>query len=127
MLERPVMNSSFPIISVEDLNASIGFYAQLGYTQTYAFPPDGPAVFVTIERNGTTIGIATRDDVDADRFSYWVYVDDVDNTFAALTAMGSPVVAEPTTEPWGERVASLRDPDGNVVHLGAPSRTGRDD
>lgn len=71
-------------------------------------------------RDGSVLGIATREHADADRFSYWVYVDDVDDTFAKLTAAGATPEEGPRNEPWGERVASVRDPDGNVVHLGAP-------
>ena len=29
-------------------------------------------------------------------------------------------MAAPADQPWGERVASVADPDGYVVHLGAP-------
>ena len=106
---------------MEDLASVVAFYERLGYAQTYVFPPDGPAAFVALERSGSTIGIATRGSAESERFSYWIYVDDVDATFADLRAEGAPVVAEPRTQPWGERLASVRDPDGNVVHLGAPS------
>lgn len=113
--------ASFPIITVDDLPASVVFYERLGFARSYAFPAEGPAVFVTLERGGSALGIAARDDAAvADRFSYWVYVDDVDAAFDEMTAAGASPVAEPRSEPWGERVASVRDPDGNVVHLGAP-------
>lgn len=114
-------DTSFPIISVENLPAVVTFYELLGFSQTYVFPAEGPAAFVTVERNGSTVGIATRDAAAAERFSYWVYVDDVDETFTTLTTAGAPAEADPHDEPWGERIASVRDPDGNVVHLGAPS------
>ncbi|HTE61011.1 MAG TPA: VOC family protein [Solirubrobacteraceae bacterium] len=54
-----------------------------------------------------------------ERFGYWVYVDDVDAALEALRASGAPVVAEPVDQPWGERVAQTRDPEGNLVYLGA--------
>lgn len=114
------MSDAFPILSVKDLAAVVAFYEQLGYSTTYRFPPDGKPEFVTIERNGSTMGIAARKEGDSERFSYWAYVDDVDQTFATLTDAGAEVVAGPRNEPWGERVATLRDPDGNVVHIGAP-------
>jgi uncharacterized glyoxalase superfamily protein PhnB len=112
---------SFPILSVEDLPTAVAFYERLGFSESYVFPAEGPAAFVTLERNGCTIGIAARETASDDGFSYWIYVQDVDRTFAGLTAAGAPVEAEPVTKPWGERVASVRDPDGNVVHVGAPS------
>jgi uncharacterized glyoxalase superfamily protein PhnB len=48
-----------------------------------------------------------------------VYVDDVDVAFADLVAAGAEAIGEPKDEPFGERVAHIRDPDGNQVHLGA--------
>jgi lactoylglutathione lyase len=48
-----------------------------------------------------------------------VYVDDVDIAFERLRASGAPVVAEPENQPWGERVARIRDPGGHLVYLGA--------
>ena len=114
-------DESFPILSVDDLPAVVTFYGRLGFSQTYASPADGPPAFVVLERNGHPIGIAARAQGTRDRFSYWIYVDDVDATFADLTAAGAPTEAEPRTEPWGERVASVRDPDGNVVHVGTTS------
>jgi uncharacterized glyoxalase superfamily protein PhnB len=115
-------HDSFPILSVKDLPAVVDFYERLGFSHSYTFPAEGPAAFVTLERDGRTIGIAARARGHEDRFSYWMYVDDVDGTFADVTAAGAPTEAAPRTEPWGERVASVRDPDGNVVHIGAPSR-----
>jgi uncharacterized protein YndB with AHSA1/START domain/uncharacterized glyoxalase superfamily protein PhnB len=112
---------SFPILRVVDLPVVVDFYERLGFSQTYAFPADGPPAFVSLERDGRSIGIAGRSDAGEERFSYWVYVDDVDGTFDEMAATGARTEAAPRTEPWGERVASLRDPDGNVVHIGAPT------
>ena len=111
---------AFPIITVRDVGATRAFYQGLGFTQTYQFPPEGEPGFVTMERDDATIGIGAGAGGDDDRFGYWVYVDDVDATLDRLRAGGAPVVAEPEDQPWGERVARTRDPDGNLVILGAP-------
>jgi lactoylglutathione lyase len=112
---------AFPIISVNDLPAVRSFYEQLGFSQTFQFPPEGEPAFVTLERGTSAIGIGAGG-ADQDRFAYWVYVDDVDATVARLAATGAVVVAEPRDEPWGERVASVRDPSGNLVHIGSRPR-----
>jgi lactoylglutathione lyase len=112
---------AFPIITVRDLPATRRFYEQLGFIQTYQFPPEGEPGFVTVARGASSIGIGAGGDDIPDRFGYWVYVDDVDATFDALRASGAPVVAEPADQPWGERVARTRDPAGNLVYLGAPT------
>jgi uncharacterized glyoxalase superfamily protein PhnB len=44
-------------------------------------------------------------------------VDDVDGEFARLAPEPASVVLAPTTMPWGNRSAILRDPDGNLVNL----------
>jgi catechol 2,3-dioxygenase-like lactoylglutathione lyase family enzyme len=48
-------------------------------------------------------------------------VEDVDAEFARLSDL--EFVQEPTTMPWGNRSALLRDPDGNLVNLFAPATT----
>ena len=110
---------AFPIVSVRDLPAVRRFYEQLGFLQSYQYPPDGEPEFVTMERGDSSIGIGAGGAADGDRFGYWVYVDDVDATLAVMREAGAPVVAEPEDQPFGERVARTRDPDGNLVYLGA--------
>jgi lactoylglutathione lyase len=110
---------AFPIISVRDLTAVRRFYEQLGFVQTYQFPPEGEPEFVAMDRGDSSIGIGAGGAADVDRFGYWVYVDDVDATLAALREAGAPMVTEPQDQPFGERVARTRDPDGNPVYLGA--------
>jgi catechol 2,3-dioxygenase-like lactoylglutathione lyase family enzyme len=44
-------------------------------------------------------------------------VADVDGAFAELEPKTEDVVLEPTTMPWGNRSALVRDPDGNLVNL----------
>ena len=44
-------------------------------------------------------------------------VEDVDEEYGRLVAMGIPIVKPPTTQPWGLRSVWFRDPDGNIVNL----------
>jgi lactoylglutathione lyase len=111
---------AFPIIVVSDLPATRAFYERLGFEQTYQFPAEGEAGFVSMQRGDSSIGIGAGGDDAEHRFAYWVYVDDVDATVERLRAAGAPIVAEPEDQPWGERLAQTRDPHGNLVYLGAP-------
>jgi predicted enzyme related to lactoylglutathione lyase len=49
--------------------------------------------------------------------SVWFSVDDLDATFARFVDLGAGVRQEPTEKPWGDRIASVVDPDGNLVGL----------
>ena len=106
---------AFPIFTVGDIAAAESFYAQLGFVRAYAFPPDGEPGFVSMARDGDSIGLAAGPADDA--VALWVYVDDVDATFALLRDGDAPVVEEPTDQPWGERDAAVADPDGYPIHL----------
>lgn len=43
--------------------------------------------------------------------------DDIDGMHDRLVAAGAPVVRPPEPEPWGGRVATYADPDGNLIQL----------
>ncbi|MBA2630337.1 MAG: VOC family protein [Thermoleophilaceae bacterium] len=55
------------------------------------------------------------------RHELFVHVEDVDTAVAELRDVGSSVLREPADMPWGERVAFVADPEGNVVSLAAPA------
>jgi catechol 2,3-dioxygenase-like lactoylglutathione lyase family enzyme len=110
---------AFPIIYVDDVPAARAFYEALGFSQTYRFPAEGEPGYVTMSRAGSSTGIGAVGGAGEDRFGFWVYVDDVDIVFERLRASGALVVADPEDQPWGERVARIRDPGGHLVYLGA--------
>jgi hypothetical protein len=62
------------------------------------------------DQYGLTVG-------DGPRFEMFVYADDVDGLLADLRAEGITVLRDPADMPWGERIASIADPDGNPVTL----------
>ena len=113
----------FPILQVADMRRSIGFYRDLlGFELVYSYPPDEEPAFVSLEIDGGKLGLGVTDQpVESSSTAIWLSADDVDAAVAELREAGVRVVAEPADQPWGERVASVADPDGYVVHLGAPS------
>lgn len=66
------------------------------------------------EPKGDAIGLAFECDSPAD----------VDATYARVTQAGFHGKAEPYDAFWGQRYATLLDPDGNSVHLFAALETG---
>ena len=113
----------FPIITTPDLAAALSFYRDLlGATVSYEFPgPDGEPGYVGLELGTAHLGIG-RDPAattgQSARFSLWVYADGCDAAVERLRAAGVQIVEEPTDQPWGERVARVLDPDGNLVIVG---------
>jgi lactoylglutathione lyase len=119
----------FPMLSVADLAASIAFYRDLlGGAEVYRFPEDEP-VFMAFRLGESEIGIGTLSEAPlhgrsqrpatGHRVELCVYVEDVDEAVAAARAARVEVVLEPADQPWGERIAYVVDPDGNLVMLTA--------
>ena len=54
---------------------------------------------------------------DATGFEIGFKVPDVDAAFAELVAQGASPVTSPTTRPWGQRTAYIRDLDGHLIEL----------
>lgn len=46
--------------------------------------------------------------------------DDLDATFAKISAAGAEIVQEPADQPWGTRDCAVRDPSGNMVRIDQP-------
>lgn len=45
------------------------------------------------------------------------YVDNVDEEFERLKALGIAMLNQPTTHPWGARSFQFKDPDGNILNF----------
>lgn len=117
------VRSLFPILLSRDLPRLVRFYeTALGGVVTYRFGSDGRDEYVSLAIDEASLGIARDPGALApdagDRVALWFYVDDVDEAFEALVAAGGRPEQPPAEMPWGERVAQVRDPDGNTVNVG---------
>jgi predicted enzyme related to lactoylglutathione lyase len=110
-------------IITDDLEGVVAFYERVTGQQAERPAP----VFAQFSGQGATLAIASTATVavlggaltPATNRSVLIEfeVADVDGDFAGLQLGSDDVVLEPTTMPWGNRSALVRDPDGNVVNL----------
>lgn len=129
MTSTPRATRLFPMLSVASLVRARAFYETLlGGALTYRFPAEGDAAFVTLGFGQTELGLGELGNspplhgqplrpASGHRIELCVYVDDLDAMTERARAWGAPVLLEPTAQPWGERVAYVADPDGNLVML----------
>lgn len=110
-------------IVTDDLDGLVTFYENLTGQQAERPAPvfaqfSGPGAVLAIASTATVamLGGAL---VPATNRSVFIEfeVADVDGEFARLQPEPDDVVLAPTTMPWGNRSALVRDPDGNVVNL----------
>lgn len=106
---------AFPILQTTDLPGSVAFYsARFGFEETYRFPDSGRPEFVVVGLETFSLGLGEVNEVaPAGRVALWLYCDDVDAELETLRQAGVEVVKEPEDMEYGERMASVFDPDGN--------------
>ena len=54
-------------------------------------------------------------------FEVCFVTDDVQGAFDRAVSEGAEAVTSPQTKPWGQQVAYVRDPDGNLVEIASPA------
>jgi lactoylglutathione lyase len=117
----------FPILSTADLPRALGFYRDLlGATVTYQFPADGEPGYVGMDLGRSHLGIGERTEPGEaanDQITLWAYATDCDAAFERLRDAGVQIVHEPMDQPWGERMATVVDPDGNRVIVASREAT----
>ncbi|GAB3808912.1 VOC family protein [Micromonospora zhanjiangensis] len=118
------MTSIQPVVSTPDLPRLRAFYERvLGATQTLRVPDDGPEFFVELRIGDTALGIVQNDATETGspvRIILSADVADVDALLPVVESAGGTVPGKPNDMPWGQRVAHVLDPDGNMLNLTRP-------
>jgi catechol 2,3-dioxygenase-like lactoylglutathione lyase family enzyme len=82
-----------------------------------AFPTLGAELSIFSVQGMEVMAPGAMDGAGTGSFTLEFEVENVDNQYARLSALGVVVVKPPTTQPWGRRSVWFRDPDGNIVNL----------
>ena len=110
-----------PIIVSADLERLRSFYVELlGAEQIYRYPEDGAAFYVGLRIGDSELGLSADDGVvpgDPGRMLLSIEVPDVDALLPRVAGLGGQATSGANDMPWGQRVAHIKDPDGNVVNL----------
>src|SRR3712207_574911 len=117
-------------VSATDLSRAVGFYSLLGFS----FPPfeDGEEhvessnagarlMIDTVEMMTGLLGEPPGPGNTAAFAVHCVTPGQVDAFATRVSSAGHTVVTEPYDAPWGQRYATIADPDGYRVDLYAPS------
>lgn len=109
------------ILTTPDLDRALRFYTGLFGAEEYQrVPEEGPTFFVGLRIGNSDLCLVTEGQPpagDPGRIVISVDVPDVDALLDRVTELGGEVSGPPNDMPWGQRVAHVRDPDGNLVNL----------
>jgi lactoylglutathione lyase len=128
------MRFGYTILYVSDVAASLEFYERaLGQRRRFVHET---GQYAELDTGDTALAIAAHelaaanlpgvyrpDDRPSSRPSFEVcfVTDDVQGAFDRAISEGAEAVIAPQTKPWGQDVAYVRDPDGNLVELASPA------
>jgi lactoylglutathione lyase len=123
-----VVLRAFPVTYASDVEAVAAFWELLDFHRQVQLPPDGEPGYVGLARDGAELAVthvqwaAGRYGMSrgsGPRFEMYVYVDDLEATLSRLIGAEVPVLRCAEDMPWGERIATVADPEET------PSRSAR--
>jgi predicted enzyme related to lactoylglutathione lyase len=110
-----------PIIVTNDIERLSAFYtALLSAAHTMRYPEDGPAFYIGLQVGNSELGLSSAAEVqpgDPGRILLSIDVPDVDAVLPRVIELGGTADSGANDMPWGQRVAHIKDPDGNIVNL----------
>jgi catechol 2,3-dioxygenase-like lactoylglutathione lyase family enzyme len=118
---RRVSDRAVPNLPSRDLNATSAFYQELGFSEVFHDP-----TWLILKRGDLQLEFFPRADLDVSGnwFSCCLRVSDLDTLYSAFRAAGvperrrgQPSLQPITQQPWGQRMATLLDPDGTLLRL----------
>jgi lactoylglutathione lyase len=118
---------AFPVLYAADVETVAAFYVTLGFEEHFRMAePDGRAGYVGLRRDAAELAVTSEESPrmlagvepgPGPRHELFLYVEDLDAVVTELRRDGTTVLREPADMPWGERLAFVADPEGNVVAL----------
>ena len=124
----------YTILYVADVAASLDFYERaLGQRRRFVHES---GQYAELDTGDTALALAAHELAAANlpgavparartgaqpTFEVCFVTDDVQGAFDRAISEGAEAVTPPQTKPWGQDVAYVRDPDGNLVELASPA------
>jgi predicted enzyme related to lactoylglutathione lyase len=113
-----------PILATRDVDRLRTFYATLfDASEVVRTPEEGPVFYLGLRIGDSDLGLVSNAEVQVGqpvRVLLSVDVADVDALLPRVEALGGSAPGPANDMPWGQRVAHISDPDGNVVNLTQP-------
>ena len=127
------MRFGYTILYVRDVAASVELYER-AFGQRRRFVHES-GDYAELDTGDTTLSFAShelaesnlpdvfrRPDGAATAFEVCFVTEDVAAAYDRAVREGAEPVTPPQTKPWGQDLAYVRDPDGNLVELASPAR-----
>jgi lactoylglutathione lyase len=118
---------AFPVTYASNVEAVASFWELLGFRRHVQLPLEGEPGYIGLTRGDVGELAVTHEQWAVDRyglspgtgprFEMYVYVEDLEGMIDRLAQARVTVLREIEDMPWGERIATVADPEGNPVAL----------
>lgn len=123
-----MVSRAFPVVYAADVERAAQFWELLGFRRHFQLPAESDPGYVGLRSDASAAELAVTSIQwsfdryglsmgDGPRFEMYVYVDELDATVKQLADADVPILQEPEDMPWGERIATVADTEGNPVAL----------
>lgn len=109
-----------PQLPMRDMAQTRAFYEKLGFICAHEHPP--PDSFLVLIRGGLHLQFFELPSIEPtlNAFSAYLYVEDVDTTYAEFAAAKVGRLMPIELKPWGVREFALFDPVGTLLRVASP-------
>jgi lactoylglutathione lyase len=123
-----MVSRALPVVYATNVERAAQFWELLGFRRHFQLPPEGDPGYVGLHSDESSAEVAVTSAEwakdryglslgDGPRFEMYLYVPKLDAIVSQLAGAGVPIMREPEDMPWGERIATVADSDGNPVTL----------
>jgi lactoylglutathione lyase len=123
-----MVSRAFPVVYSSDVERTAQFWELLGFRRHYQLPAGGAPGYVGLRSDDSAAELAVTDARwavdryglsigDGPRFEMYIYVGNLDVVVKQLADADVPILRQPEDMPWGERIATVADPEGNPVAI----------
>ena len=123
-----MVSRAFPVVYASDVERAAQFWERLGFRRHVQLPAEGEPGYVGLRSGASAAELAVTNGQwpteryglttgDGPRFEMYVYVRDLDGIVRQLADADVTILREPEDMPWGERIATVADTEGNPVAL----------
>lgn len=128
------MRFGYTILYVKDVPGSLDFYERAFGLERRFLHDSGQ--YAELETGATALAFAAHDLAASNlpgespassaaaagpSFEVCLVTEDVGGAYERALEQGAGAVVGPQTKPWGQDVAYVRDPDGNLIEIASPS------
>jgi lactoylglutathione lyase len=128
------MRFGYTILYVRDVSSSLELYER-AFSQRRRFVHES-GDYAELDTGATTLALASHGLAESNLpgvfrrppaggsppvFEVCFVTEDVAGAFERAVSEGADPVTNPHTTPWGQDVAYVRDPDGNLIELASPA------